>query len=149
METFNKKLYGLSISSWIIIILLVIMFYLFSDDSMTSERFSGSNDSDSNNAESNKSTKDNIKVYNFNTKWCGYSVRFQPEWDDFVAAIKSQNLTHVKTYDIKCDNEARKQMCLDYDIPGFPTVIIERNGVRTSYEGPRKSQKLLEEVNKN
>ena len=146
METFNKKIYGLSISSWIIIVLLVVMFYLFSDDSITSERFSGSNNSESNKSEA---TKDDIKVYNFNTKWCGYSVRFQPEWDEFAAAVKSQNLTHVKTYDIKCDNEARKQMCVDYDIPGFPTVIIERNGVRTSYEGPRKSQKLLDEVNKN
>jgi hypothetical protein len=53
----------------------------------------------------NNKTKENftdekkIKVYNFNTTWCGWSKKFQPEWDKFTVAIN--NLENSTDYEIK------------------------------------------------
>ena len=91
-----------------------------------------------------------IKVYNFNTSWCGWSKKFQPEWDLFMSKINSDpilnNLVEVK--DIKCDNDDNKQLCIDNEVYGYPTVIINVDGKGTKYEGPRTSDDLMDAVNK-
>ena len=53
---------------------------------------------------SKNKTSNLIKVYNFNTSWCGYSVRFQPEWKKFEEEINSINNLSIQAFDIKCDN---------------------------------------------
>jgi protein disulfide-isomerase A1 len=92
-------------------------------------------------------TNNKIKVYNFNTSWCGWSVRFQPEWNKFQDAVKSDgSLSNVDAFDIKCDKPENEEVCKEFDIQGFPTVIIEANGKRGLYKGPRESKDLIETV---
>jgi thiol-disulfide isomerase/thioredoxin len=107
------------------------------EEKTTKEKFS--------NSENKKSNL--VKVYNFNTSWCGYSVRFQPEWEKFQKEVKARDdLSNVRAYDIKCDNADNKQMCVDYEVPGFPTVIIEKDGKKTDYNGPRTAEAIIETV---
>jgi thiol-disulfide isomerase/thioredoxin len=150
MFSFESKFYGLSLRSWIIIIVLVIIFYIFvftgesstpviiiQEDKTGKEKFSNSVNKKSN----------LIKVYNFNTSWCGYSVRFQPEWEKFQKEVKARDdLNNVRAYDIKCDNTDNKQMCVDYEVPGFPTVIIEKDGKKIDYNGPRTAEAIIESI---
>ncbi len=144
MVSLGDKVYGLSISSWIIVVALVFLFYffIFAHESTTpeekpKEKFANSEDKKSN----------LTKVYNFNTAWCGYSVRFQPEWEKFEKEVKARNdLSNVRAYDIKCDNAANKQMCTDYEVPGFPSVIIEKDGKRVDYDGPRTANGIIEAI---
>ena len=90
-----------------------------------------------------------IKVYNFNTLWCGYSKSFQPEWDMFMNKIKSDPMMNsiVDVKDIKCDNDNNKQLCIDNEVYGYPTVIINVEGESSKYEGPRTSDGLMLAVN--
>jgi thiol-disulfide isomerase/thioredoxin len=98
----------------------------------------------------NQGVQDNdakTRIFNFNTSWCGYSVRFQPEWDVFQKEVNAKrDLTHVEAYDIKCDDPSFEQMCKNYDVPGFPTVIIEKGPNKKVYQGPRTSKSLIETV---
>ena len=132
-----NNFYGLSLFGWLIILLLIVSYiFLYSREPsnikpLIKEEFE---------------TKKVIKVYNFNTKWCGYSIRFQPEWDKFVKMIKSN--TNVKCFDVKCDNDNNTDMCNKYNIEGFPTVIIEYNGEKHTYNEERTAEKLLETVRK-
>ena len=64
MLSLEKTFYGLSGRGLMIIIILICVFFLFSF--MSEEAFT--------NSENKKSNL--VKVYNFNTSWCGYSVRF-------------------------------------------------------------------------
>ena len=89
-----------------------------------------------------KFTDSKVKIYNFNTSWCGWSKRFQPEWDRFTELCK--NMTDVKVYDIKCDKEENKEQCKKFNIPGYPTVIATVGGKTINYDGERKSDKLVE-----
>lgn len=135
MLSLEKTFYGLSGRGWMIIIILICVFFLFSF--MSEEAFT--------NSENKKSNL--VKVYNFNTSWCGYSIRFQPEWDKFQKEVKSRNdLSNVNAYDIKCDETDNKQMCIDYAIPGFPSIIIEIDGKKTNYNGERTAESLIETI---
>lgn len=95
---------------------------------------------------SQKNSK-NIKVYNFNTSWCGWSVRFQPEWQKFEEACKSDpTLKNVEAFDVKCDQPENENLCKQFEVEGFPTVIIEANGKRGVYKGAREAKEIADTV---
>ena len=138
----NDRVYTLPLYSWLLIALVVVVFLIttFSNSAPSSETFAGV-------ASSSQKSDSKIKVYNFNTSWCGWSTRFQPEWKKFENEISAKgDLSHVQAYDIKCDNPANDNICKEYEVAGFPTVIIEAAGKRGVYKGPRDSKDLLETV---
>ena len=97
-----------------------------------------------------EATGNKIKVYNFNTTWCGWSKRFQPEWNKFSDKVKSNSsLSHVEAYDVKCDDNQNKDICEEYEVQGFPTVIIEKDGKRTHYQGERTAEAIIEHIKQN
>jgi thiol-disulfide isomerase/thioredoxin len=88
----------------------------------------------------NKTSK--ISIYNFNTDTCGYSVKFQPVWNQFTNSINNPN---IKIYDIKCDNPKNNNLCNKFNIEGYPTVIKEdhiTNNIQY-YNGPRTLDGLM------
>ena len=143
MISLNDRVYGLPVFCWclIAIVILVFLFNTFSSSpSPSSEPF-----------ESCKSKSDivspKVKVFNFNTSWCGWSVRFQPEWKKFENEIKAKgDLSHVEAHDVKCDNPENDFLCKEYEVAGFPTVIIETDGKRGVYKGPREAMELVETI---
>lgn len=144
----NDRIYNLPLYCWVLIALVVVVFLVTtfsgsnSCDKTSTETFKSSCDSNSN---SNSNSNSKVKVYNFNTSWCGWSVRFQPEWKKFESEIKAKgDLSHVEALDVKCDNPANDFLCKEYEVAGFPTVIIETNGKRGVYKGPRDSKDLIE-----
>jgi len=145
-SSFNDKIWGLSILSWILIIIILVffiykVFYTTKSDS--------NNDNEFENFEGTNTPVDDdvVKVYNFNTSWCGWSVKFQPEWNKFSEEIKKNSeLNNIKAFDIKCDKPENEAVCKEFDVQGFPTVIIESDGRRGVYKGPRESKDLIETV---
>jgi thiol-disulfide isomerase/thioredoxin len=122
---------------WLLLITLLVIIYFFNcTKEFTLDVFSNSENKTSN----------LIKVYNFNTSWCDYSVRFQPEWDKFEKEINSIDNLSIQAFDIKCDNINNKQMCNDYEIPGFPTIIIEKDGKKINYDGIRTTEAIIETI---
>ena len=139
----NDTVYGFPVYSWLLIALVVVFFFVttFSNSTPSSENFAGTA------ASAKKKDDSKIKVYNFNTSWCGWSTRFQPEWKKFENEIKAKgDLSHVEAHDVKCDNPSNDNLCKEYEVAGFPTVIIETGGKRGVYKGPRDSKDLVETV---
>jgi thiol-disulfide isomerase/thioredoxin len=132
-----NKYYGLSIISWVIIFVLIVVYFLFHTNNnqvLVKEEFN---------------SNDNlIKVYNFNTSWCGYSRAFQPVWDKFSKHLKQNNIKNIQAIDVKCDGKKNEEMCNEYQITGFPTVIIEKDNERHTYNDERTVEKLLENIKK-
>lgn len=97
-----------------------------------------------------KESEKPIKFYNFNALWCNWSEKFQPEWDKFTAMVKVDPKLNsiIDVQDVKCDNDANKQQCIEHNIEGYPTVIINVNGKSTNYDGPRTVDGLMDAVNK-
>jgi len=156
MISLNDKIWGLSVLSWILIT-IILVFFVYKIFNKTSSK-NMNTDSDVDNFDNDASPEnfeeinapvndDNIKVYNFNTSWCGWSVKFQPEWKKFQDEVKkSPELSKIKAFDIKCDKPENEEICKKFEVNGFPTVIIESGGRRGVYKGPREAKDLVETV---
>lgn len=130
---FNTKIFNLSILSWTMIIVVIVLFFFMNNDE---EKFSEENKTEK---EINVKKNNKIKVYNFNTLWCGYSRQFQPNWDKF-ADINDDSEVEIK--DVKCDNQTNKELCGKYSIPGFPTVLFVKGDKIAEYSGDRSVEDL-------
>jgi thiol-disulfide isomerase/thioredoxin len=88
----------------------------------------------------------NIVIYNFNTSWCGWSKKFQPEWDDFSKHINKIN--NIKALDIKCDDDVKNiELATKYNVPGYPYIIIVVDDKEPIiYDGDRTSVALIERI---
>ncbi len=150
----NQKYFGLPLWVWLVVAGIVIYSY---NQSQSESKPKASDETkalaekkekfaDVSNSDTKTNTK--IKIFNFNTEWCGWSRRFQPEWDAFTKAISSDNKlsAKVEALDVKCDNPEKESMCEAYGVPGYPYVIAEVNGKRTPYNGERTAKALLEFV---
>lgn len=80
-----------------------------------------------------------IKIYNFNTNWCGYSKQFQPEWDKFTDMTKSDStLSNIVAIDVKCDgSEDDKKFCQSSGVEGYPYVAASIGGKMVPLNGQR------------
>lgn len=129
----EQKFFGLSLVTWIVLVLILVYFFWCRKDQ---ELFTDKVD--------NK-----IKVFNFNTSWCGYSKDFQPIWDEFQK--KNKNKSNVKIMDVKCDddsNDDAQELCKKYDIPGYPSVIFHKGNKIVDYQGKRTVEGLTEQLQK-
>jgi thiol-disulfide isomerase/thioredoxin len=86
-----------------------------------------------------------IKIYNFNTSWCGHSLKFQPIWESFVKSLNTTD--NIITYDVKCDNDKNKKLIDKYYVEGYPTVIIDYGNMFIKYTGPRTVNDLRSTLN--
>jgi thiol-disulfide isomerase/thioredoxin len=80
-------------------------------------------------------------IYNFNTSWCGYSLRFQHVWDEFTRVNEN---TNIKIVDVKCDKSENEVICNKYPVEGFPTVLKVTDNNVIQYNGPRTLEGLQE-----
>jgi thiol-disulfide isomerase/thioredoxin len=132
MFNFSKN----DISFYIFSIISIFILYLLYNSHMVCETFINENPT---------STKNKVKIYNFNTSWCGYSVRLQPIWNDFMNTVNKEHNNYAEAHDIKCDDEkTNKDICSRYQVEGYPTIIFEHNGEIKIYNGERTKAKLLE-----
>jgi thiol-disulfide isomerase/thioredoxin len=135
----SQKILGLPILVWGIILIGVV--YVYMAQNKKSEKFAETESSDKTSDKTNEKTK--LKVMNFNTNWCGWSKRFQPEWDKFSEMVKNDpKLSQVEAVDVKCDKTENESMCEQYQVPGYPYVVIEKDGKQVPYNGERTAEAL-------
>ena len=153
----NQKFFGFSLSTWIVIAFIV--FYFFYCTQCDMENFSSEENHDE---EINKNISDELseelndevtegplKVYNFNTSWCGHSKNFQPTWDEFMKKNNGKNGVVIK--DVKCDDEEDTEaqaLCEKFDVPGYPSVIFSKGSQKMDYMGPRTVESLEAQIRK-
>ncbi len=134
----NHKYFGLPVWTWIIIISIIIF--------SCKQTLNVKSEANLNNINSKEKfaeiSKPKIKIFNFNTEWCGWSKRFQPEWDAFSKEMK-QNFPNIEAIDVKCDQDVNQKICEQYQVPGYPYVIIEIDNKQTPYNGERTTEALM------
>lgn len=146
----NQKYFGLPLWVWIIVLSILVFSCYKTSNSVSktetvSEKKEGFAEVKAQVETKSESGKKQVIVYNFNTEWCGWSKRFQPEWDKFSQMTQSEpKLAHIRAMDIKCDKAENESMCEKYDVPGFPYVMIEVQGKRIAYSGERTAEALVE-----
>ena len=90
----------------------------------------------------NNSSSDLDGLYLFKADWCGHCIAFKPVWENLKSNLKSK--IKMITYDSK---EHAKEI-KDFNINGYPTIILMNNKNAIEYSGPRNEQALTDFVNK-
>lgn len=131
---FGEKYFNVPLWGWIVgaVVLLVIynMYFVKKTESFAQ-------------SDKNQIKGKDITIYNYNTEWCGWSKKFQPEWNKFE---QMSNTLNVKAVDVKCDKPENESMCSEAGIEGFPTVKIDVDGKVVDYHGERSAEAIAHVV---
>ena len=84
-------------------------------------------------------------IIEFYAPWCGHCKSLAPEWA--AAAGKTRRL-NPSTILAKVDADAHKKLSDRYEIGGYPTIKIFKNGEPQDYTGPRESKGIVGFVKK-
>jgi len=77
----------------------------------------------------------------FYAPWCGHCKHLAPEYEKAAADLKADG---IPIANIDADNEANKELASTYEIKGFPTLKIFRNGKFSSdYQGGRTATDIV------
>ncbi|KAK6938390.1 hypothetical protein RJ641_031898, partial [Dillenia turbinata] len=89
-------------------------------------------------------SKHNFIVVEFYAPWCGHCKNLAPEYEK-AASILSSHDPPVVLAKVDANDEANKELASGFEIRGFPTLKILRNGGRNiqEYKGPRDAEGIV------
>ena len=93
--------------------------------------------------------KHDFLVVEFYAPWCGHCKKLAPEYER-AASVLSSNDPPVILAKVDANEEQNKGLAGEYDIKGFPTLKIFRNGGKLvqDYKGPRESEGIIDYLKK-
>jgi protein disulfide-isomerase A6 len=80
----------------------------------------------------------------FYAPWCGHSKRFLPQAR--LAALAFQPELNITLGLTNCDQY--HELCEEYDVKGYPTIKLFKNGIVQPYAGGRLAEGVVDFVNK-
>jgi thiol-disulfide isomerase/thioredoxin len=139
----NQKCFCLPLWVWLVAIGVAVYFYCYSPTNKLKSK--PKEEKKEKKEKFANSTISKLKIFNFYTSWCGWSVKFQPEWNEFAKAVKADSKlsSKVDVIDVKCDNPENEKLCEKYQVPGYPYVVVDNNGKHEAYSGERTAKALL------
>ena len=86
------------------------------------------------------------KLYFFFAEWCGYCKKFKPEWEK----LKSESNLGVQLEEVDCsDNNNVPSLAKEYNVNGFPTLILVNGDNKITYQGARTANDLVNFIKSN
>ncbi|KAK8552283.1 hypothetical protein V6N13_120694 [Hibiscus sabdariffa] len=94
-------------------------------------------------------SKQKFIVVEFYAPWCGHCKNLAPEYEK-AATILSKHDPPVILAKVDANEEANKGLANEYDVKGYPTLKILRNGGKDvqEYKGPREADGIVEYLKK-
>ncbi|KDP32815.1 hypothetical protein JCGZ_12107 [Jatropha curcas] len=94
-------------------------------------------------------SKHDFIVVEFYAPWCGHCKNLAPQYEK-AASILASHDPPIFLAKVDANEESNKDIASQYDIKGFPTLKILRNGGKTvqEYKGPREADGIVEYLKK-
>ncbi|GAB4855732.1 disulfide-isomerase [Ancistrocladus abbreviatus] len=88
-------------------------------------------------------------VVQFYAPWCGHCKRLAPEYEKAASAL-SKHDPPITLAKVDASDQVNKELALQYNIEGFPTIKILRNGGKSSqeYKSPREADGIVDYLKK-
>lgn len=88
---------------------------------------------------------DHANLYFFYTNWCGWSKKAMPEWETLKSTLAKTPMfgtTTVKA--IPVDAEEDRKLADEYEVEGYPTILLETASGITPYKKRVSHEGLLQ-----
>lgn len=87
----------------------------------------------------------NATLYFFYADWCPHCTKVKPTW----SALENENLG-VSLEKVDCsDRNNVPELAKQYNVGGFPTIMLVNNGNVQEYSGNRSKEDIMAFVNSN
>ncbi|CAL9215824.1 unnamed protein product [Arabidopsis halleri] len=88
--------------------------------------------------------KHDFIVVEFYAPWCGHCKQLAPEYEKAASELSS-NVPPVVLAKIDASEETNREFATQYEVQGFPTIKIFRNGGKAvqEYNGPREADGIV------
>ncbi|CAK9142927.1 unnamed protein product [Ilex paraguariensis] len=93
--------------------------------------------------------KHNFVVVEFYAPWCGHCKKLAPEYEKAASTLSSHD-PPVILAKVDANEEKNKGLASEYEIKGFPTIKIIRNGGKNiqDFKGPRDADGIVDYLKK-
>ncbi|KAH8411774.1 hypothetical protein KR215_010949 [Drosophila sulfurigaster] len=99
-------------------------------------------------SEFEKATADGITFIKFYAPWCGHCQKLQPTWEQLATDTVSTE-SNIVIAKVDCTTPENKQICIDQQVEGYPTLFLYKNGKRQNeYNGSRSLPELQAYIKK-
>ncbi|KAH6765498.1 PDI-like 1-2 [Perilla frutescens var. hirtella] len=94
-------------------------------------------------------SKSSFIVVEFYAPWCGHCKALAPEYEK-AASILSSHDPAIVLAKVDANEEVNRDLASQFQIQGFPTIKILRNGGKSvqEYNGPREAEGIVEYLKK-
>ncbi|KAL2504688.1 Protein disulfide isomerase-like 1-2 [Abeliophyllum distichum] len=94
-------------------------------------------------------SKHNFVVVEFYAPWCGHCQALAPEYEK-AASILSSHDPPIVLAKVDANDESNRELASEFEIQGFPTIKILRNGGKNiqEYKGPREADGIVDFLKK-
>lgn len=94
-------------------------------------------------------SKHDFIVVEFYAPWCGHCKALAPEYEK-AASILSSHDPPIVLAKVDANEEPNKELASEFQIQGFPTIKILRNGGKSvqEYNGPREADGIVDYLKK-
>ncbi|KAG0044865.1 Protein O-glucosyltransferase 2 [Gryganskiella cystojenkinii] len=79
-----------------------------------------------------------IAMVDFYAPWCGHCKTLEPEYEKAAKELKKSDIPLIK---VDCTEDM--ELCKDFEVSGYPTLKIFKNGIARDYKGTRKSDGII------
>ena len=87
-----------------------------------------------------------LKIVLLYAPWCGHSKKMLPDYDKVKAEFDGRTINGNRISIIMYDSDVDKDKVKEYGVKGFPTLFVEKNGVKEPF--PHRSYaKIAEYIN--
>ncbi|CAK8694525.1 unnamed protein product [Clavelina lepadiformis] len=81
-----------------------------------------------------------VVLLEFYAPWCGHCKSFAPEYEEIAKELEG------KVDVAKIDATISKELASKYEVQGYPTIKILKNGEAIKYDGPRSKNDIINRV---
>ncbi|KGN47715.1 protein disulfide-isomerase [Cucumis sativus] len=94
-------------------------------------------------------SKHDFIVVEFYAPWCGHCKSLAPEYEK-AASVLSSHDPPITLAKVDANEESNRELATQFEIRGFPTIKILRNGGKSSqdYKGPRDADGIVNYLKK-